>query len=146
MNLCAFENSICCTSSERVSLSAHPEANLKANLKTHSVIHVPTRTPQLQLPVVRRLAMPDTLPFIPSSFYRCAGPNCGVLKGVSDRWWIMWSSFDDYDVPVMHLAPWDEKLAVQEGALHVCGEGCAQKLQSQFMGNVLESRSRRSSG
>ena len=48
--------------------------------------------------------------------------------------------------PVMHLATWDEKLAVQEGALHVCGEGCAQKLQSQFMGNVLESQMRRNSG
>jgi len=49
-------------------------------------------------------------------------------------------------VPVMHLAPWDEKLAVLEGAMHVCGEGCAHKLQSQFMGNVLENRARRSSG
>jgi hypothetical protein len=43
------------------------------------------------------------------------------------------SSFGDYELPVMHLAPWDEKLAVREGTLHVCGEGCAQKLQSQFM-------------
>jgi len=40
----------------------------------------------------------------------------------------------------------DEKLAVVEGAMHVCGEGCAHKLQSQFMGNVLENRARRSSG
>ncbi len=46
----------------------------------------------------------------------------------------------------MHLAPWDEKLAVQEGAMHVCGEGCAQKLQSQFMGNVSVSRGRKSNG
>ena len=90
--------------------------------------------------------MPDTIPFVPSSFHRCAGPGCGVQKGVSDRWWIMWSSFDDFDVPVMHLAPWDERLAVREGALHVCGEGCAQKLQSQFMGNIIETRMRRSSG
>jgi hypothetical protein len=56
----------------------------------------------------------------------------------------MWSSFEDYDAPVMHLAPWDEKLAIQEGAMHVCGEGCAQKLQSQFMGNVLENQARKS--
>jgi hypothetical protein len=90
--------------------------------------------------------MPDTLPFIPAPFQRCAGPNCGVLKGGSDRWWIVWSSIGDYDLPVMHLAPWDEKLAMQAGAMHVCGEGCAQKLQSQFMGNVLESRARRSAG
>ncbi len=64
------------------------------------------------------------------------------MKGVSDRWWVMWSSLADNDVPVMHLAPWDENLALQEGAFHVCGEGCAQKLQSQFMGNVLASRLR----
>jgi hypothetical protein len=69
-----------------------------------------------------------------------------VLKGGSERWWVMWSSIDDYGLPVMHLAPWDELLAQREGAMHVCGEGCAQKLQSQFMGNVLESRARRSSG
>lgn len=90
--------------------------------------------------------MPDTLLFTPNPFYRCAGPNCGVLKGVSDRWWVMWTSFGDHEVPVVHLAPWDEELAVREGALHVCGEGCAQKLQSQFMGNVLQNRARRSSG
>jgi hypothetical protein len=70
--------------------------------------------------------MTENVVQIPSAFYRCAGPNCGVLKGASDRWWVMWSSFDDHDAPVMHLAPWDDKLAVQAGALHVCGEGCAQ--------------------
>lgn len=89
------------------------------------------------------LDMSEKILQIPNSFYRCAGPNCGVLKGASDRWWIMWSSFEDHNVPVMHLAPWDDRLAVVEGALHVCGEGCAQKLQSQFMGNVLENRSPR---
>jgi len=82
---------------------------------------------------------------IPGPFHRCAGPNCGVMKGLSDRWWIMWTSFEQ-EVPVMHLAPWDEELAVREGALHVCGEGCAHKLQSQFMGNVLENRPRRGTG
>jgi hypothetical protein len=90
--------------------------------------------------------MTENVVQIPSAFYRCAGPNCGVLKGARDRWWVMWSSFDDHDAPVMHLAPWDDKLAVQAGALHVCGEGCAHKLQSQFMGNVLENRSRKSAG
>jgi hypothetical protein len=94
----------------------------------------------------KRTSMTEKVLRISSSFYRCAGPNCGVLKGVSDRWWIMWSSFGDYEMPVMHLAPWDEKLAVQEGAMHVCGEGCAQKLQSQFMGNVLENQLRKSKG
>jgi hypothetical protein len=70
-------------------------------------------------------------------FYRCAGPNCGELKGASDRWWVMWTSIEQYNAPVLYLAPWSEALAETEGALHVCGELCAQKLQSQFMGNVL---------
>lgn len=71
-------------------------------------------------------------------FYRCAGPNCGVLKGASDRWWVMWTSKEQYHTPVLFLAPWNEELAHSEGALHVCGELCAQKLQSHFMDNVLK--------
>jgi hypothetical protein len=90
--------------------------------------------------------MSDQVVQLPSAFYRCAGPNYGVLKGVSDRWWIMWTSMGDRKVPAMHLAPWDESLAVQEGALAVCGEGCAQKLQSQFMGNIMANRPRRREG
>jgi hypothetical protein len=90
--------------------------------------------------------MTDKILQVPSALHRCAGPNCGVMKGISDRWWVMWSSLDERKIPVMHLAQWDEQLAVQEGALHVCGEGCAQKLQSQFMGNVLANRWRKSGG
>ncbi|HEY7098359.1 MAG TPA: hypothetical protein VH437_16665 [Terriglobales bacterium] len=71
-------------------------------------------------------------------FYRCAGPNCGVLKGMSDRWWLMWTSFGELDRPVLYLCPWDEEVAQKEGTLHVCGENCAHRLQSQFMGNVLQ--------
>lgn len=82
--------------------------------------------------------MADTERFAANPFHRCAGPNCGAIKGVSNRWWVMWSSFGDYEAPVLHLAPWDEALVVQEGALAVCGEACAHKLQSQFMGNLRE--------
>jgi hypothetical protein len=75
---------------------------------------------------------------VPNPLYRCAGPNCGLLKASSDRWWLMWTSFGGYDQPVLYLCPWDEGLAAQEGTLYVCGELCAQKLQSQYMGNILE--------
>ena len=88
--------------------------------------------------------MPASKGALPNPYYRCAGPNCGVLKGSSDRWWLMWTSFDEHNIPVLHTAPWDEELALREGALHVCGEGCAQKLQSTFMGNVLDNKSRKS--
>ena len=71
-------------------------------------------------------------------FYRCAGPNCGVQKGSADRWWLMWTSFGEYNRPLLYLCSWDEEIAQKEGTLHVCGERCAQRLQSQFMGNVRE--------
>ena len=72
--------------------------------------------------------------------YRCAGPNCGEVKGASDRWWVMWTSLEQFKTPVLYLAPWNQQLAESEGTLHVCGELCAQKLQSQFMGNVIASQ------
>jgi len=55
----------------------------------------------------------------------------------------MWTSFADLSIPVLYLCPWDEEIAQKEGTLHVCGELCAQKLQSQFMGNVRENIVRR---
>ena len=81
---------------------------------------------------------------IPNPLYRCAGPNCGLLKGSADRWWLMWTSFGEYDRPVLYLCPWDEEVAAREGTLYVCGELCAQKLQSQYMGNILENELKRS--
>ena len=77
-------------------------------------------------------------------FYRCAGPNCGIIKNAHDRWWLMWTSIEQFKTPVLYLAPWNEELAQTEGTLHVCGELCAQKLQSQFMGNVRDNRVKRS--
>ncbi|MBS1849812.1 MAG: hypothetical protein JST79_02785 [Acidobacteria bacterium] len=79
----------------------------------------------------------------PYPFYRCAGPNCGQLKNASDRWWLMWTSIAEFKQPVLYLSSWDDDLAQLEGTLHVCGELCAQKLQSQFMGNIRESQLRR---
>jgi hypothetical protein len=77
------------------------------------------------------------------SVYRCAGPNCGVVKSANDRWWLMWTSFNELKVPVLYLSPWDQTIADRGGTLHVCGELCVQKLQSQFMGNVRENQLRR---
>jgi hypothetical protein len=80
--------------------------------------------------------------FIPSPkpTFRCAGPNCGVLKGQSNHWWLMWTSQTDDNTPVVSLCPWDDRVAEKGDALPVCGELCAQKLQSQFMGNVVSER------
>jgi hypothetical protein len=74
--------------------------------------------------------------------YRCAGPNCGVPKGNSDKWWLMWASQVD-GTTVLSLCSWDDQIAQREATLFVCGENCAQKLQSQFMANILGHRAAR---
>ena len=56
----------------------------------------------------------------------------------------MWTSVGEYSIPVLYLCPWDDAVAEQAGSLPVCGEMCAQRLQSQFMGNVRENELRRS--
>jgi len=73
--------------------------------------------------------------------FRCAGPNCGQLKGEANHWWLMWPS-KEADVAVLSICAWDEELALREGAVCVCGEQCAQKLQSMFMANILEHQHR----
>ena len=57
----------------------------------------------------------------------------------------MWTSFAEFNRPVLYLCGWDDEIAHKEGALPVCGELCAQRLQSQFMGHVREAQQRRSS-
>jgi hypothetical protein len=80
---------------------------------------------------------------LPNPYYRCSGPNCGLLKGTTDHWWLMWVSNEELGVPVLHVCAWDEQIAQKEATLHVCGERCAQKLQSQFLGNILENLQRK---
>lgn len=74
--------------------------------------------------------------------FRCAGPNCGQLKGEANHWWLMWPSKEG-DVTVLSLCAWDEEFARREAALCACGEQCAQKLQSMFMANILEHQAKR---
>ena len=76
----------------------------------------------------------------PNPAQRCAGPNCGLLRREGDQWWLMWLSYRDGKYPVLSICPWEEHVAMQEGAMPVCGELCAHKLQSQFMDNVMRER------
>lgn len=74
--------------------------------------------------------------------FRCAGPNCGQLKTGTNHWWLMWPSKDG-KVTMLSLCAWDEEIARREAALSVCGELCAQKLQSMFMANILQHQQER---
>ncbi len=71
--------------------------------------------------------------------FRCAGPNCGQLKGDANHWWLMWPSKEG-ELAVLSICAWDEELARRDAAVCVCGEQCAQKLQSMFMANIREHR------
>ena len=75
-----------------------------------------------------------------SPVQRCAGPHCGAIRHEGQQWWLMWLTYRDGRYPVLSICPWEDHVAMQEGAMPVCGELCAQKLQSQFMGNVLHER------
>jgi hypothetical protein len=55
----------------------------------------------------------------------------------------LWSAEENFRPLVLYLCAWDEEIANREGTLHVCGELCAQRLQSQFMGNIRENQLRR---
>ena len=60
-----------------------------------------------------------------------------MVKGESSEgWWLMWPA-QSHGRTVLSLCAWDEEIARREAALHVCGERCAQKLQSMFMANIL---------
>jgi hypothetical protein len=81
-------------------------------------------------------------PLSPQLVFRCAGPNCGQFKGEANHWWLMWPSKEG-EHTVLSLCGWDDEIARREGAIHVCGERCAQKLQSLFMANILEHQNQR---
>jgi hypothetical protein len=67
---------------------------------------------------------------------RCAGPNCGKIKAKADRWWLMWTSTHEFGPTVLSFCAWDEAVALNEAALHVCSDGCAARLLSQFLTNL----------
>jgi hypothetical protein len=60
---------------------------------------------------------------------RCAGPNCGKVKGQVNRWWIARLLRNQFVLDAWN----DEILKSHDNAIALCGESCASKLLSQFM-------------
>lgn len=48
----------------------------------------------------------------------------------------MWTSTHPRGGTVLSLCAWDEQIAVDEAALHICSDQCAAKLLSQFLANM----------
>lgn len=60
------------------------------------------------------------------STYIC--DQCGKQKETSNHWWIAIISNSK-----IAFFPWITGFAVDSKATHLCGEGCAAKLMSQWM-------------
>jgi hypothetical protein len=60
---------------------------------------------------------------------RCAGQNCGRVKGETNHWWIARLLHNQFV-----LDAWNEEiLKSHDNALPLCSESCASRLLSQFM-------------
>lgn len=57
--------------------------------------------------------------------YQC--DECGVQKKESNHWVLCLAK------RWIELWPWDEVMAVRPEYLHLCGEGCAGKVQSRVI-------------
>jgi hypothetical protein len=73
---------------------------------------------------------------VADAFYRCAGPNCGILKKTSDRWWLMWTSAVNYNQSVLYLCAWDEEIASREGHF-MYAASCARRDYSRNSWGIL---------
>ncbi|HEY2393602.1 MAG TPA: hypothetical protein VGK22_20680 [Candidatus Angelobacter sp.] len=63
---------------------------------------------------------------------------CGKQKGSTDHWWLAWSEpFSPHpDAPERHLFkiyPWENMLAHDASAKHLCGQACLQKLVDRWL-------------
>jgi hypothetical protein len=55
---------------------------------------------------------------------------CGDTKRPSNGWWVaMVGPVDDR----LKIGPWNSLTATEEGAVHLCGAGCAHKLLDRFL-------------
>ena len=63
---------------------------------------------------------------------------CGKQKGTVDHWWLAWSEpfVPHAEAPERHMLkvyPWENMLAHDANARHLCGQACLQKLVDRWM-------------
>ena len=69
---------------------------------------------------------------------------CGKQKGSVDHWWLAW--IDNYKPheaatqrQMLKIFPWENMLAHDATAKHLCGQACLQKLVDRWMNSVMTS-------
>jgi hypothetical protein len=67
---------------------------------------------------------------------------CGKQKGSTDHWWLAWSEpFSPHpDAPernMLKIYPWENMLAHDASAKHLCGQACLQKLVDRWLNTEM---------
>ena len=65
-----------------------------------------------------------------TSLFTCV---CGVQKKTSNHWILA-----TYTPGDLRFAPWDDKRALRDNVIVLCGEGCAAALLSRLLGEWKE--------
>lgn len=77
---------------------------------------------------------------------------CGAPKGAVNHWWLVfllpqslwwvegptWMDGKEVRATAFGVMPWEDHFAHKDGVKHLCGQQCAQVLQSQWMDKVAE--------
>lgn len=63
----------------------------------------------------------------------CDWEDCESLKGEVNHWWIMCEQ-----AGWLMLKPWNDELARWPNVMHLCGQACASKAQSEWMAVQVE--------
>ena len=71
---------------------------------------------------------------------------CGKQKGSVDHWWLAWSeTYSPHDDAarrqMLKIYPWENMLAHDATAKHLCGQACLQKLVDRWMNAEMASNS-----
>ena len=67
---------------------------------------------------------------------------CGKQKGTVDHWWLAWSEpflphAEAPERPMLKVYPWENMLAHDADARHLCGQACLQKLVDRWMNGEM---------
>ena len=71
---------------------------------------------------------------------------CGKQKGSVDHWWLAWTEPQSPhdNAPrreMLKIYPWENMLAHDATAKHLCGQACLQKLVDRWMNAEMASNS-----
>lgn len=68
---------------------------------------------------------------------KCVCDGCGKIKGDANKWLLGYDFLllnpKGSDVSFFGVAAWSDNAAYRRGVLHLCGDGCMQKMMSEHL-------------